>query len=90
MQCEVLEDLLTLNVEEATNFLYSALLLEQFSILKLRTVLRVVAHEVLSQEDARVESGSDTGVDFICRKGNGVQIVVQTVLYNTYLDSLCL
>ena len=44
LQSEVLEDLLTLAHEKATDFLDACLLLEQLSILELGTVLGVVAH----------------------------------------------
>ena len=66
LQGEVLEDLGALRLEEATDFLDSGELLEKVSVLKLGAVLRVVSHQVLSQEDARVESLADARVNFIC------------------------
>ena len=66
MQSEVLENFLTLANEEATNFFDSSELLKQFGILQLGTILWVVAHEVLGEEDARVEACTDARVNLVC------------------------
>ena len=68
LQSKVLEDFLTLGDEETTNFLDSALLLKQFSILQLDSMLRVVSHQVLCQEDAWIEPCANASIDFICEK----------------------
>ena len=60
---EVLVDLLPLGLEETSDFLDSCELLKKVSVLELSVVLRVVAHEVLSKEDAGVEAGADARVD---------------------------
>ena len=61
----MLKDLLALGNEETPDLLDAGLLLEQLSVLKFDAVLRVVSHQVLSKEDAWVESRSDTWVNFI-------------------------
>ena len=65
LESEVLKDLLALGYEETPDLLDAGLLLEQLSVLELDAVLRVVSHQVLSKEDAWVESRSDTWVNFI-------------------------
>ena len=61
----MLKDLLALGDKETTNFLNSALLFEQVSILKLDSMLWVVTHQVLCKEDAWVEPYTNAWVDFI-------------------------
>lgn len=65
LQCEMLENLLTLGLEETSNFFHSRVLLEKIGILKLAPVLGVVAHQVLSQEDAGVETSANLWVDLV-------------------------
>ena len=65
LQGEVLEDLLALGDKEASDLLDTSLLLEQLSVLKLGTVLWVVPHQVLGQEDARVETRTDAWVNLV-------------------------
>ena len=61
----MLKDLLALGDKETTNFLNSALLLKQVSILKLDSMLWVVTHQVLCKEDAWVEPYTNAWVNFI-------------------------
>ena len=61
----MLKDLLTLCGEEAANFFDLSELLKQFGILQLGTILRVVAHEVLGEENARVETCTNARVDLV-------------------------
>ena len=64
----MLKDLLALGDKETTNFLNSALLFEQVSILKLDSMLWVVTHQVLCKEDAWVEPYTNAWVNFIYEK----------------------
>lgn len=66
LEREVLENLLTLSVEETANFLSLCELLEEVSVLKLSAMLRVVAHEILGEENARVETSTDAWINFVC------------------------
>ena len=59
----MLENLLTLGREESANFFDPCELLKQVGILQLGTILRVVAHEVLGEEDARVKACTDAWVN---------------------------
>ena len=45
---EVLEDLLTLGLEETTDFLDASLLNEELFVLKSVAVVRIIAHQELS------------------------------------------
>ena len=65
LQREVLENLLPFGHEETSDFLDSCLLFEKFSVFELGTVVRVVAHEVLCQENAGVETSPDAWINFI-------------------------
>ena len=65
LQREVLENLLPLGHEETSDFLDSCLLFEKFCVFKLGPMVRVVAHEVLRQENARVETSPDAWINFI-------------------------
>ena len=69
LKSEVLENLLAFGLEETANLLYTSVLLEELCVLKLGTMGWVVSHEVLSKENAGVESMADAWVDFVCEEG---------------------
>lgn len=74
------EDLLALCLEEAANLLDARELLEEVSVLELGPVLRVVPHQVLGQEDARVEPLANTYVNFLCSEDNKLLASVKVAL----------
>ena len=59
LEHEVFVDLWALGQEESADFLNLSVLGEELLIFCLCTVLRVVSHQELSQEDARIETLSD-------------------------------
>lgn len=65
---EVGVELLPTQVEKAPQLLNHRPLHEQRLILKLRPVLRVVAHQVLPQEDTRVEPLPDRCVNRVYQR----------------------
>ena len=61
----MLKNLLSFSDEETSNFLHSCVLFKQVCVLELCSMLRVVPHQVLSQEDAWVEPVTDARVNFV-------------------------
>lgn len=59
------EDLLPLGLEEAPDLFDSRVLFEQLGVFELRAVLRVVPHQVLGEEDTRVEARPDAWVNLV-------------------------
>ena len=66
LQGEMFEDFRALGHKEAPDFLNARLQLEQFIVFQFGAVLRVIAHEVLTQIDAGVKAFSDAGVNRVC------------------------
>ncbi len=65
LQHEELVDLGSLAQEEAADFLCLGVLLEEVLVLRLLAILRDIAHQELSEEDAGVEPLSDRGIDLL-------------------------
>ena len=81
----MLENSLALRLEESSDFFSTSKLFKQISVLKSSSMLRVIAHQVLSQEDAWVESLSDAWINFICIQRDSLITMIEC----TYLDPLC-
>ena len=75
LQRKMFEDLLSLLHKEAAYFFNLGELLKKFAIFKFGTMLGIVAHKVLGQENAGVESLSNRRVNsclvrFVCKTVN--------------------
>ena len=67
LKSEVLENLLAFCLEEAADFFNASVLLKKVCIFKLGTKMRVVSHQIFSEENAWVKPLADTRVDFVCK-----------------------
>jgi len=65
LQHEVLVYLRALSQEESANLLNFGVLRKKLLVLCLSSVLRIVSHQELSQEDARIEAFSDGNINLL-------------------------
>jgi len=86
LQGEVLENLLSFQVEETSDLLLDGVRLKQLLKLKLNALVRVIAHQVLAQENAWVETSANARINLICPQRLAMIFGWLTLVFDGALD----